>query len=204
MAQYQEALKLYLEHHTGQEVIVSADKIVSTYGPIIEQHPEYYHLNFLIAAAQANLAHFDLFFTEFFKSYQHYPQSYMSYRTQAVLHIKLYERARTAEERDLEAKLIYEKVMKAANANPRDPSLYRMMISFAPSGQKSQVISSALKKIVSDNIIVPRADIVFYVSEAVNNQQKEIAQQFVDVAKGWYQYSKVIIVAQELIDQSKG
>jgi tetratricopeptide (TPR) repeat protein len=203
LTDYNDALKLYLEHHTGQEVISSADKILTTYGLVVEQHPDYYLLNFLVSAAYANLAQYEQFFRTFYRSYEHFPDSFMAYRTQAVLHIKLYERARTSEEREVQAKLIYEKVMLAIKANPQDPSLYKMMISFAPVDQKPQIISSALKKIVSDNIIVPRADIQFYVREAVSARQKESAQLFVNKAREWYQFSKVVNAAQELIDQSK-
>jgi tRNA-binding EMAP/Myf-like protein len=200
-ALYDQALKLYLEHHTGQDVTATAETLVQTVQPEVDRHPDYFLLKFLLAAAYANLGQFDLFFDNFYSAYLYYPKSYMAYRTLAILHIKLFEKSRTAEERKEQANLVFANILKAIEINPHDTSLYKLEISFAPDQQKPQVISRALKKIIDGNMMVPRADIVFYVAEAVDSQQKELAQQFVDKAREWYQYSRVVNNAQELIDQ---
>lgn len=197
---YDEALRLYLASNSGSNAEETAKKIRDKYEPIVKSHPNYLHLNFLVAAAYANLGLFDSFFNAFYLSYQKLPSSYMSYRTKAILHIKLYEKARTAQEKEEQKIAIFENVSLAQKAYPQDSSLYKLQIVFSPEKEKLSVVQRALLKIINENISVPRSDILFYVAEALKAKEKPLALQFLNKAKDWYQYSRIITTAQEMID----
>lgn len=196
---YEEALKIYLGHNNGSGAQESAQKILKEYGPIFKEHPDYYLLGFLTAAAYANLQLFDRFFEQFYPSYQRYPESHMAIRTKAILHIKLYEKARHEAQREEQRQAITALVLKAAEVYPQDSSLYKLRITFATDSEKPQVIKEVLETIIKKEIQVPRSDLIFYVTAAVETQQKEIAQQFMDKARTWYPYSRVMDTAQEMI-----
>ena len=200
---YNEALKSYFGHNTGSEMQETAQHLLSTYLPAVEAHPDYYQLNFMVAAAYANLGKYDDFFRRFYESYRRYPAAYMSYRTQAILHIKLYERARTEASRELERSRIAALINKALQVNGEDPSLYRMMIAFAPASEKARVTRDALQTILRCNIMIPRQDILFYVQHALNAHEKLLAERFIAKAKSWYQYSRVVNHAEELLRKEK-
>lgn len=197
---YEEALKTYLSHSavTAQEASVN---ILDSYESIYKEHPNYTQLGFLIAISYANLGLFDAFFPTFYKSYKKYPQHYLAYKTKAILHIKLFEKGRTPEEKEQERILIIENLELAAKQFPTDSSLYKLTIAFSPSDRKKQVTIKNLNKIIEDNILVSRQDINFFVQQALSIKQKELAQQFLDKAKEWYQYSRAIDNAQEAINQ---
>ena len=83
---YDEALELYLQN-TGPAAHDAANTIREKYSGILALHPDYYHLNFIVAAAFANLGMFDEFFDKFYRSYQYFPDSFMAYKTKAILNI---------------------------------------------------------------------------------------------------------------------
>jgi len=51
--------------------------------------------------------------------------------------------------------------------------------------------------------MIPRADIAFFVQQAVEAKQIDLAEDFLELAKKRYPYSRVIEAAQQYIDQSK-
>lgn len=196
---YDEALATYLGHNSGAGALETGKQILEQYGPLLEKKPDNYLLGFLIAAAYANFGLFDHFFEQFYESYQRYPDSHMALRTKAVLHIKLYEKARLATERESQRKAIFELANKAVQVNPNDSSLYKLMMTFSLENEKPRVVKESIEKLIAQDVQVPRADILFYVSAAMETKQKELAQQFLDKAKSWYPYSRVMNSAQELI-----
>ena len=124
----------------------------------------------------------------------------MAYRTKAILHIKLFEKARTSQEKAEQRQKILENLRLAEGVYPQDTSLYKLQITFSSDADKLKALQSSLQKIMSENMIVPRTDILFYVSEALEAKDKKLAQQFLDKAKEWYQVSRMIDTAQEMID----
>lgn len=199
-AHYNKALEIYLSHNSGFGAREAGQKLLQEYATILEQNPHYYNLGFLVAAAHANLGEYENFFALFYPSYLKYPDSYMAYRTKAILHIKLHERARSDQEREEQRKSIYDNILIASSKKRDDASLYKLMIVFAEKNVKPEVIKNSLSYIVENNVVVPRADIIFFVTEALNNGNIELAQNFVNKARDWYIVSRVVSGAQEMID----
>ncbi len=201
-ALYARALKEYLDH-PGSAASQTARRMLEEYAPHMAKHPEYYHLNLLLAAAYANIGEFADFFRTFYHSYPHLSTSYMAYKTKAILHLKLFERARSAQEKEKQRKALIENVESASALNHADTALYRLIIAFATPAEKPGQTKAVLNKIVNENIIVPRADIFFYAQQAIENQQFELAQRFVNAARQWYAHSKQVDAAQNFINAHK-
>ena len=197
---YEDALKLYLGHSSGQAKETS-QKILEEYQAISNENQHFHHLNYLICAALANLGRFDQFFEKFYLSFLHDPHSYMAYRTKAVLHIKLFEKARTEVEKEKQREAIFVNIQKASRLNPEDSSAYKLMIVFSKEEEKAEIVKISLQKIVSESILIPRADLLFYVNAAVTTKQRDLARKFIDKAKEWYKQSRLVDHAEELLAQ---
>lgn len=195
---YSEALELYLEHGTASAQS-TATKILQRYAPILDQEENYHLLRYILAAAYANLGRFEDFFDHFFTSYSFYPEHYMAKKTRAVLHIKLYERARTSLEREYQRNKILSHVLSAIEKYPQDHSLYKLMVAFSSEEDKKTYVNTYLNKIVENNIIIPRSEIPFYVQQCVETRQKELARRFIIKAREWYQYSRAIDIAERML-----
>ncbi len=204
VALYEEALKIYLEHNGSHAPQINAEKILEKYGPVVDLHPDYLLLNYLLAAGAANLNLYKEFLERFFKSYEAYPDHYMAFKTKAVLHIKLYERASSVEEKEALRKEVGIYVKKALEKYPCDIGLYRLLIAFASPEEKKGVVAMSLSKMLQESMIVPRADISFFVQEAVAEDLPDLARQLIDKAKLWYEVSRVVEAAEKYLDRKEG
>lgn len=198
-ALYEKALKIYLEGKTPQE---AAQAILKDYEEIATIHPTYYQLGYLIAIAHANLEQFPLFFEKFYQSYLRYPNHYLAYKTKAVVFIKLISKGRTPAEKEKWRKEVISNLREAYNAFPKDASLCKMLLAFVSEEQKQEMLIYCLNKILANNTMIPRTDIVVYVRQAVNYKQIELAQHLVDKAREWYSYSRTVEEAQRIIDEN--
>lgn len=199
---YESALDIYLKHPSLAEARKAADRIIAEYAPVLKNHPEYYLLGYLLAVAEANLNQFESFFNRFYRSYHYFPQHYMAYKTKTVLHTKLFACARTPKEQEIQRIAILENASVALQKNPKDIALYKMMISFASENNKQHFVITFLNKIIEGDIIIPRADIAFFVQQAIATKQIELAQRFLNKARSWYPQSRVIDAAQAALQNN--
>jgi len=198
---YKQALSIYL-NHSGSTPQESAERILDQFGVELEKNPEDHQLAFVVSAALANVGNYPDFFLVFFEAYRHLPNHFMAYRTKAILHIKLMERARTERERQFQRESITENFAKAIETNPRDDSTYKLIIYFANTSQYEQIVKKYFTQLIEQDVKVPRKDIGFYVQHAIEANQKVLAQRFLDKAKKWYAYSRSIEEAQAILDVS--
>lgn len=195
---YDKALQLYLSHASGQAHETS-QKMINEYESIANENPHFYHLNYLICAALANKGQFDQFFERFYISYKKDPFCHMAYRTKAILHIKLLEKARTDGEKEDQRAAIFANLLKANQLHNEDTSTYKMMIAFSKEEEKSQTVRNSLKKILEGSMLIPRGDILFYVQAAIDTKQQNLAKEFIEKAREWYPNSRVIDHAEGLL-----
>lgn len=196
---YREALATYLDHQ-GPLAHRAAKEIMRDYGPIVEANPTYYLLEFIVAAAYANLSQFEAFFPLFYDAYQRYPQHYLAYKTKALLNLKLWQRGKVPGEREVLRQQVKENIEQAIERYPKDASLYKMAIAFSSDEEKPNVVAACLKNIVEGNIIIPREDVLYFVQTAVSSGHRDLAQSFVESARSWYKHSRAVEHAQQLID----
>lgn len=200
---YDKAIHTYLDQ-SNASIQETASQIQKEYTSILKEHPDYRSLKLVVALAEANLGSFEDFFVDFYDAYPYQPDHHLSYKTKAILHIKLFERARTKEEKEIERNKILNLLKESMNRFPADRSLYRIMISFSPDGEaRHQAVILYLPKILDQNIMVPRCDILFYVQQAVAVQELDLAQRLIDKGREWYQYSKALEMSQIYLDQHK-
>lgn len=199
---YQEALAFYLDPH-AQSTKDTASDLLRRFEPVLKEHPECIQVSLLMAASYANMGRYRDFFALFFQAYPYASHHYLAYKTKAIIHIKLFEKACTAEQKESEQQKIVAYLQKASEKYPRDHSLYKMMVAFSPPAIKDQMIKSGLKKIVDDNIVIPRTDLVFFVEMAAKHNEFESAQLLLDKARQWYPYSRIINAAQQFLDEEE-
>jgi tetratricopeptide (TPR) repeat protein len=199
---YNQALAIYLEHGAASSSL-TAQQILDQYGKILEEHPDYHLLEFLIAAAYANQGKFDLFFDHFYTAYKYHSDHYFAYKTKAILHIKLLERARTEDERIIQRKEILKNAQLAVERYPQDQSLYKLLIHFSDREKMHDTVTQLLNKIIEKNIVVPRSDITYYVRKSLDVGEKELAKRFVEKAQEWYKYSRALETAENMLKQEK-
>jgi tetratricopeptide (TPR) repeat protein len=202
---YREALKIYLDERERDPKMISL-KIRDLYAGIWRLHPNYANLGYLVAIAYANLGDYPDFFEIFFQSYLHVPEHFLSYKSQGLLHLKLYERARTPEEKEEERKAVLLNFKKAKELFPMDPTLYKMEIAF--SIDKENVIERNLKEIIDKDIVIPRSDLSFYFDQLFSFGKNVLASEFLLKARKWYPYSRTLDAANEVLqaktDENRG
>lgn len=196
---YALALKIYVDH-AGLTPEETAQKIAHEFKATFEKNPNFYHLGYILAMGYANLGRYDHFFNTFYQSYRNDPKHFLAFKAKAALHVKLFERAKTEEQRQKERRLIINNAEQAAALQPADSSLYRMILGFTPDDSKAAVLSMYLNKIIDQNIVISRIDIPYYAEIAIAFEQYALAQKFLDKAKEWYAYSRVITVAQQRLN----
>lgn len=200
---YERGLEFYLNVNPEISPKETAQKLLLEFETLSIKHPEYHSLNLLLCTAYANLGRYDEFFQAFYKTYPHISDHYLAHKIIAILHVKLFEKGKTAEEREFYRKHAFESIMKAITIFPNDITLYKGAILLSWPQEKKEVINDCLSKIINSNIIIPRHEITFFVQEAIDSLQLDLAQKFVDKCREWYQYSRAINEIQEVISRKK-
>jgi tetratricopeptide (TPR) repeat protein len=193
---YREALKIYLSEG-GHNLKDNAKIIIDHYQDKIALDDFDSNLGYLLAASYANNGQYNLFFDLFYKSYELNPSQFLSFKSKAILNIKLFERAESDEQRAVYRNEIISNVNSAINQEPNDTSLYRMSLAFTPDDKKPELLSLYLNKIIDSNIVINRRDIPYYVEMCIAFDQVDLARKFVNKAKEWYSFSRVICAAEE-------
>jgi hypothetical protein len=200
---YEQGLKIYLDHLLSGSPKEMARQLLGVGKATMEAHPDYYLLNLLLSTAYANLGQFEEFFNAFYRSYPYYSNHYLTYKTQAILHIKLFEREASLKSKDEQRQLVYEYITKAMEQNPQDISLYKIGLSFTLAGEQKSVLKTYLNQIIEKNIVIPRHDVAAFVQQAIEFNELDLAQKIVDKSREWYQYSRVIDEVQHSLNQHK-
>lgn len=199
---YDEALALYFEGATEDPKAVAV-KIIEKYGSIVKKQSQEFLVSYIVALAYANLDRYEEFFPLFYHAYQHCPDSFLADKTKAILHLKLMERRHTEQQRASERKAVVDNLQRALEKGPSDVTLYKMLILFSPVDQRQEQIRQCLNKIIDNNIIIPRSEILFYVKEALATDQQLLACRFLERAHQWYPKSKMVDAAQQYFEDRK-
>lgn len=197
---YEEALKLYLNAQSSN-LMDNCRSIVEIYEPSIKQRPPGQLVGFLVAAAHANLGDLSRYFELFYACFCNYPDHYLAHKSKAVLHLKLFERELPGPNKELHREWFQKELELAAERYAADSSLYKLMISYSEDSKKQQTVIAILNRIINNDILIPRADLDFYLQNAFAYVDLDLTQRFVDKAKQWYEYSRVTATAQQRIDQ---
>lgn len=194
---FENAINDYLEN--DEKLQNTASSICKKYLLILKKHPDYHQLGYVLAAAYANLEMFPEFFEQFFKSHHHFPNQFFAYKGKAALHAQLYARRRTLEERQIQQEKIIQNLENAVQSFPKDTTLYKMIVVFAPENKKKTLINRYLNKIIEENIIIPRREVVFYVHQAIAVNETPLAKRFLNKSREWHPNSRSLDAAQHFI-----
>lgn len=197
---YDDALALYLDPREKDKEQQSL-KIRDRYAGVWKLHQNYAHLGYLVAIAYANLGDYSEFFEVFYKSYQLIPNHFLSFKAQGLLYIKLYDLARTPEEKEKLRKLVFQSFKKAKELYPKDSTLYKMEIAFSKDKESTLVMN--LKEILEKDIVIPRSDLSFYFDLLFAHGKEKLAQEFLEKTRVWYPYSRTLDAAEEKIKSNE-
>lgn len=200
---YSAALTHYLKGGGGEPEKM-AGELIEKYEGRANRHPEWIHLNFLIATAYANRGDFTTFFEKFYRTYPFLSDTFLAYKTQGILFMRLAQRTPSMEERGVYQERAWHYLSSALERNPQDGGLYKVLISLAKEGKRGPLVLSYLKKLVEQEVFIARGDICPYVQEAVAQGELELGQQIIDLAQGQYDFSRAVLAAQEYLNQCRG
>lgn len=199
---YKEGLAIYLEPSQRDPEAVAL-QLRDLYGGIVRLHPDYLELGYLVAVSYANLGDMERFFELFYHSYQQLPDHYLSYKSQAILHVKLMERAKTPEDKEQQRALVLQDLQLAKERYPKDTSIYRMQIAFANPDAREAILKRNLKEIIDQSIVIPRVDLSFYFDQLFAYREKELALDLLTKARGWYPYSRTLDSVKQMLEENK-
>ncbi|MCH9626651.1 MAG: hypothetical protein S4CHLAM2_02770 [Chlamydiales bacterium] len=197
---YEEALQMYIEGG-GSDPIRLAEELLASYGQKADAHPEWMHLNFLIATAWANLGKFEDFFVRFYNAYPFLGETFLAYKTRGILYLRLSQYTSSTKERGLYQKEAFVCLTEALSRNPKDGSLYKVLIFLAKDEKKDSLVLHYLQKIVENRAHVARGDVNEYVHEAVAQGELSLGQKIIDLAQSEYAFSRSVLAAQEYLNQ---
>lgn len=200
---YEEALKEYLTL-AGSEPILAAKNLLERYGKVADENNDFLLLNFLISTAYANVGRYDDFFGRFYRAFPYLSDSFLAYKTQGILYLRLASRIRLEEERHHFQEEAMQYLNLALDRNPHDCSLYKILIFLAKEEENEALLSTYLHRICAHHVQIPRGDIYLYVREAISLGENELAQKIIDHANTLYESSRVITAAQDYLNQHKG
>lgn len=196
---YADALKIYLDG--AQAPRETALRVLQLYADTIKTHPDFLELSLVVTTAYANLGNFEAFFTLFYPSYCAYPDHYLSHKTQAILHIKLFERCRNVSERETERTAVLLHVKEAISKYPEDIGLYKIWLLFAAEQKKE--VEACLNKIIGSPMIISRSDLPFFAQQALDAKRSDLAERLLEKGRAWYPFSRGLDSVQQAIDDYK-
>lgn len=199
--QAEEGILLYLKNIDVNPSLVITE-FRNRYEDLAEKHPDWNYIQFFLAIADANDFEFVSFYRHFYSAYQHYPNSFLALRTRGVLHLKLYEQL-LGEEREEERKQAMYYLKKAADLDFRETGLIRLILFTSSRAERKTLLQAMIPKLIKEKIRLPRKDITLYVRWLLQENLIELAQDFVSNAQTWYQYSRSIKLAENLLQQVK-
>ncbi len=199
-ALYEEGIASYL---AASNPMTAAQKIYEVYAPIIKENPKYYLLHYLVASAAANSSRFDEFFPHFYTAYQAYPDHFLANKIRGLLHLKLYERGRSIDERADHRRQAMQQLQIALEKCPSDTTLHRMVIGLSEGAARKEALIHCLNLMLSTGRLPPRWEIFLYVREAVDNGELSLAEQLIDKAKANGGYSRSLQISQDYLLNAK-
>ncbi len=200
---YEAALGVYLKG-TGNDPARVAKQMLDNYEESAEAHPEWMHLNFLMATAYANLGRYDIFFDRFYQGFPYLGETFLAYKTRGILYLRLAQHAISPEERYTYHEEAMRQLTSALERNKNDSGLYKLLIFLAKDEKTDALVLSYLQKMVEHKVHISRGDIYLYVREAVVLGDPSLGQEIIDLARSQYEFSRALSAAQEYLNQCRG
>jgi len=188
---FNEQLPLYLEalKRPPEEV---ANELETRLYPVLQAHPEYNQLRFLVAASFANKRKYADFFMHFYQAFKAAPKCYMAYKTLAICHIKLIEKARTEDQKETERQEIERNLRLAIDAYKQDSMLYKLLLVFYPKNSHKEQVRQVLELIMANGVAIDRNELPFYVMSALDANEHTLGERFLDKVTNSDQYSRTV------------
>ncbi len=192
-----EALTYYFQEVTAHP-IEGSKQLIEKYGSLGSTSQPL--LKLVLAAAYANLGEYPFFFTHFYEAYPFVWDTFLSYKLQSTLCLRLGQREPQLQKKESLQKEAMAFLQKALEKKA-DPSLYKILIALAEEKGEEDMLFHSLQALITNKVIFPRSELFWYVQEAVSIEAYELAQELIDYAHLHYPVSKAVDAAQEYLNQ---
>lgn len=185
----QQLLPLYEESALSPE---SLQRLLAESEAQLKQHPSYFSLEYYSALCHANQGQFVPFFDTFYRAWQHRSDSFLAWKAQGVLHLRLFEASTSEEHRELHRKESVRFLYEAFSRQPQDLSLLVKMVFILPADERKDFLQKVVCHLASLQAAPRRSDCFFFIEQALDLGAKEQAEQLIRKAREWYPYSRAL------------
>lgn len=165
---------------------------------LLQSHPTFLSLEHYIAAALANRGQFIEFYDRFFHAFQARHDCFLSKKTLAVLHLRLFEASTSQDRREVHRQEAVRYLQEAFTLQPHDSSLLVKLAFILPPNEKIVVLKSVTADLLQLSSPLRRGDCFFLIQQAMDVGEVGVARQLIEKARSWYQYSRAL---NDLSDQ---
>jgi tetratricopeptide (TPR) repeat protein len=168
---------------------------------LVHSHPEFASVEYYSAACCANRGRFIEFFDLFFHAFQSRPDCFLNWKTQGVMHLRLFEASSSEERREIHRQAAVRCLKAAFTRQPQDSTVLVKLAFLLPPHEKVDLLKSVTAELIRLEAPIRRSDCFFLIQQAMEAGELEVAKQLLDKARSWYEYSRTI---NELSDQLAG
>lgn len=159
---------------------------------LLVKYPSYSSLEYYAAASLANRGQMVDFFDRFFQAFGHRTECFLRWKTVGVLHLRLYEASSS------EARREYHRVeavrwLKEAYSRQKDDSALPVKILFVLRlSERGAFLREVVERLQTVQVPMRRGDCFALIAQAIELEEMESANQLIEKARAWYQYSRTL------------
>jgi hypothetical protein len=154
-----------------------------------------------ISTAYLNKEEYGPFFEHFYLAYPYFKDSYLSFRAQGILWVRLASMVSTQEQKQYYLERGIDLLQRSLQVCSKDCSVFEMLVEIAKNEENDLLLISTLETLVESKNRIPRRCIYLFVREAIRLERVEIAQKIIDRAKELYEYCKTTTAAELYLKQ---
>jgi tetratricopeptide (TPR) repeat protein len=167
------------------------------------QYPSYVSLKLYTAIFCANRGQFIPFFDHFFTAFRQWPDWYLCWKTQGVLHLRLFEASPDETRRLFHRSEAVRCFREAFSRRPSDTSLLVKLLFVLPVEEKRILLQGVVDHLVQLEIPPRRLECFYLIDQALEVHAIEVAEKLIVQAHTWYQYSRALNEFSQRLDAEK-
>lgn len=185
-------------HGMSEEEV--ARELLTRCSSLLETHPNYTLINYLLATAYFVLGDGQHFYPTFAASYKDLPDHYYAHKLQGMLCQRLMQASIPGPTRDRWARQALRLFQATLERYPEDTQLYTQVLLLSPQEDAQGVAQWCLKQLMTHDYPVPRRYLEFWVNTALTHDSPQVARAFINHAKKWYSFSRQLEAAEKKIN----
>ncbi len=189
---------LFPSYEASTQSAAACERLLEEARALYRQHPSFCSLEHYIAASLANRGQYVEFFDVFSRAVRFRPESFLRYKTQGVLHLRLFEASTSEEKRECHRQEAVRCFKEAFSRQPKDATLLIKLMFILSPAERADLLRSSVASLMRLQMPLRRMDYFFLIQQAIDVREVEVARQMIDKARSWYHYSRAL---NDLCDQ---